>query len=126
MLLGFIAWRTTRSPGLPPVPAEAQQWYERGTEALREGAYLRARGNLEEATRLFDRYALAYARLAEADTELDDEGAAQTRLLRLSDLVPDRVAPARGRGLRVRAVRSLVLHNPDAAIAAYRELTPAP
>jgi tetratricopeptide (TPR) repeat protein/predicted Ser/Thr protein kinase len=123
VLLGFIAWRTTRPTGLPPVPAEAQLWYQRGTEAIREGAYLRARSNLEEATRLFDRHALAYARLAEADTELDDESAAQRRLLRLSDLVPDESRLAKDEGLRVRAVRGLVLHNPDTAITAYRELT---
>ena len=123
IIVGFALWRMTRPSGLPPVPAEAQQWYERGTEALREGAYLRARGNLEEATRVFDLYALAYARLAEADTELDDERKAQTRLLRLADLVPDESRLPRDEALRVRAVRSLVLHNPDAAIAAYRELT---
>ncbi len=123
VLLGFIAWRTTRSPGLPPAPVEAQQWYERGTEAVREGAYLRARSNLEEATRLFDRYALAYARLAEADSELDDEDAAGRRLLRLSELVPDASQLPPEERLRVDAVRALVLHNPDSAIASYRELT---
>jgi len=123
VLLGFFVWKMTRQPGLPPVPAEAQQWYERGTEALREGAYQTARSNFEEATRLFDRYALAYARLAEADTELDDEGAAQRRLLRLSSLVPDESRLSREERLRVRAVRALVLHNPDDAVAAYRELT---
>jgi eukaryotic-like serine/threonine-protein kinase len=122
-IAGIVLWRMKQPEGLPSASAEAQQWYERGTEAVREGAYLRARGNLEEATRLFDRFALAYARLAEADTELDDERKAQTRLLRLADLVPDESRLPTDEGLRVRAVRSLVLHNPDAAIAAYRELT---
>ena len=77
------------APGSAGGTRRSTEWYERGTEAVREGAYLRARSNLEEATRVFDRYALAYARLAEADTELDDEDAAGRRLLRLSELVPD-------------------------------------
>ena len=123
-IAGIVLWRMKQPEALPPVPAEAQQWYERGTEALRDRRLPSGKLHLlEEATRLFDRFALAYARLAEADTELDDERKAQTRLLRLADLVPDESRLPTDEGLRVRAVRALVLHNPDAAITAYRELT---
>jgi serine/threonine-protein kinase len=123
VIAAVIVWRMTQPDDLPPVPADAQRYYDRGTEALREGAYLVARTNLEEATRLFDRYALAYARLAEADTELDEEDTAQRRLVRLSTLVPDKSRLPEEERLRVRAVEAIVLHDPDAAVAAYRDLT---
>src|SRR6185436_19405186 len=45
--------------------------YERGVEAMREGAYFRATGLLNQAVKADDKYALAHARLAEAWTELD-------------------------------------------------------
>jgi tetratricopeptide (TPR) repeat protein len=115
-------WRWTRPSPLPTPTADARRWYEQGTEALREGTYHKARTNLEEATRVFPDFALAYARLAEADVELDDERSAQRRLLRLSELVPEESRLADEERLRVHAVRALVLHDLEAAISAYREL----
>ena len=112
----------TRPPRLPPPPEDARRWYLRGTEAIREGADDTGRAALEEATRKFPQYALAYARLAEADAELDDQGFAQKRLLRLSALVPDETRLPSDEQLRVRAVRSLGLRDVDAAVNAYADV----
>ena len=74
-----------------PVPqptAEARQWYQRGTESIRNGAYYSGRLALEEAVRLFPAFPQAYARLAEAHSELDEEREAQNALLRVTQLPP--------------------------------------
>jgi tetratricopeptide (TPR) repeat protein/predicted Ser/Thr protein kinase len=118
----FAVWHWTQGAGLPPVPPDADRWYRRGTEALRDGAFQSARIELEQAVRLFPQHALAYARLAEADAELDDTGAAQTHLLRLSSLVPDESRLSSDDQLRVRAVRDILLRNVDSSVAALQEL----
>jgi tetratricopeptide (TPR) repeat protein len=116
------SWYWTRPPRLPLAPPDARQWYDRGVEAIREGAYHSGRRALEEATNRFPQYALAYARLAEADTELDDEGSALKRFARLSQVVPDESQLPDDERLRVRAVRALVLRDMDVAMAALGEL----
>lgn len=107
---------------LPAPPSEAAGWYQRGIEALREGSYTSARRSLEEAVRLSSTYAMAHARLAEALTELDDEGGAQAALLRVSALVPDQSRLADVDRLHLDAIRATVLRDYDAAIAAYQRL----
>ncbi len=115
-------WRWSQGTGLPPVPPEADQWYRRGTEALRDGAFQSARLALDHAVAISPQHALAYARLAEADAELDDERAAQTHLLRLSSLVPDESRLSADDQLRVRAVRDSLLRNVDNVVAANQAL----
>lgn len=61
----------------------ADVWYRRGTEALREEVYHTARKAFDQAVEIFPQHALAYARLAEADAELDDPQSAQANLLRV-------------------------------------------
>ena len=116
-------WMTPRA--LPPVPVEAARWYERGVEALREGAYRSGQLALDEAVRLHPGFALAHARLAEAHAELDDERAAQQQLLRLSSLVPNESRLPVGERLRITGLRALVLRDLDASVAAYTRLTDA-
>jgi serine/threonine protein kinase/predicted Zn-dependent protease len=120
--VAFGVWRFTQGTGLPSVPPDADQWYRRGTEALRDGAFQSARIALQRAVDLFPQHALAYARLAEADAELDDERSAQTHLLRLSSLVPDESQLSTDDQLRVRAVRETLLRNVDNAVKALQEL----
>ncbi len=118
-------WQWMAPRALPPVPPEAARWYERGVEALREGAYRSGQLALDEAVRLHPGFALAHARLAEAHAELDDERAAQQQLLRLSSLVPNESRLPVGERLRVAGLRALVLRDLDASVAAYTRLTDA-
>jgi tetratricopeptide (TPR) repeat protein len=114
-------WMRNRANALPPVPEEANRWYERGTKAIREGAYVSGRTALEKSIALFAPHVLAYARLAEADAELEDNASAQKRLLQAASFGAESSLPADER-LRLRAVRALVLRNVDDAVTAYREL----
>ena len=115
-------WIWTRPRPLPPVPALSQQWYERGTDAIRDGAYFSAIQALEEAIREFPAHVLAYARLAEAQAELDNEEAAKTALVHVSKLVPDESRLPKTEGLRLQAARGLVLRDVDSAVSLYRQL----
>jgi serine/threonine-protein kinase len=116
------AWFWNRGGGLPPVPPEADVWYQRGTEAIREGAYHSGRKALEQAVAIFPQHVLAYARLAEADAELDDAGAVKDDLLRVNQLAPDETRLPAPERLRLQALRFLVLREVDTSIALYRQL----
>ncbi len=116
-LIGSLAWWLGLG-GLPRVPNEAELAYRTGTDALREGAYYKASSAFEKAVGLFEGYALAYARLAEARAELDDKRGAQESLLKVQ--LPWRT-PKEER-IRVEAIKALVLRDMDEAIAAYRRL----
>jgi tetratricopeptide (TPR) repeat protein len=117
VIAGWWLWSRSGSHANPP--PGAARWYAQGVEALRDGAYVGARASLEEAIKLFPDYALAYSRLAEACTELDDDGAAQVALLRVTALNARLPADER---LRLDAVRSLVLREYDQAIEAFTTL----
>ena len=115
-------WIWTRPRPLPPVTALSQQWYERGTDALRDGAYFTAVQNLQEATNASPDHALAYARLAEAHVELDDETAAKDDLVRLNSIVSNEYRLPEIEMLRLQAARALVLRYVYSAVALYRRL----
>ena len=115
-------WIWTSARALPPVPAAAERWYERGGEAIREGAYHNGQLALQEAVRLFPSFPVAHARLAEALAELDDERGAQAQLLRLSSVLPDESRLQEDDRLRVQGTRALVLRDLDGSVAAYRRL----
>ena len=122
MLAAVGGWIWTRPRPLPPVPADSQQWYERGTDAIRDGAYFQAVQMLEQATKAFPDHALAYARLAEAQAELDNETAAKDALVRLSNVVPNESRLPEIERLRLQAARALVLRDMDSAASLYRRL----
>jgi tetratricopeptide (TPR) repeat protein/predicted Ser/Thr protein kinase len=115
---GWWAWSASR--GLPAAPADAARWYQRGVEAIREGAYHSGQRALEQAIQLFPTYPIAYARLAEALAELDDERGAQAQLLRLSSVLPDESRLPEDDRLRLRGTRALVLRDLEASLAAYQ------
>jgi tetratricopeptide (TPR) repeat protein/predicted Ser/Thr protein kinase len=110
---------------LPPVPAEAQRWYEQGTAALRDGAYLTARRRFEKAVQLHDAYPLAHARLAEARAELDDLDGAKDSLLYVQTLVPDLSRLPRTDVLNLEGIRATVGRRFDAAVHAFEGLAAA-
>jgi tetratricopeptide (TPR) repeat protein len=117
---GIWTWRQTR--GLPSVPPASDVWFRRGTEALREGGYYRAKKELEQAVALHPAHALAHARLADVSAELDDPAAAKDHLLRLAELVPDESRLPADERLRLQAVRAFVLRDVDRAIDLWQEL----
>ena len=119
-LAGWWGWSATRT--LPTAPADAARWYQRGVEAIREGAYHSGQRALEEAIRRFPNYPMAYARLAETLAELDDERGAQSQLLRLSSILPDESRLPEDDRLRLQGTRALVLRDLDASLAAFERL----
>lgn len=121
-LAAFALWTFSRPPPLPPAPPDAEGWYVRGVEHLREGGYESARAALNEATRLHPSYVQAYSRLAEALSELDNDRGAQQALLQVSSLVPNQASLTPEDSLRVEAVRASVLHQHEQAVANYRSL----
>jgi tetratricopeptide (TPR) repeat protein/predicted Ser/Thr protein kinase len=114
----FWTWNAARA--LASAPPAAARWYQRGAEAIREGAYHSGQRALEEAIRLFPEYPIAHARLAEALAELDDERGAQTQLLRLSSVLPDESRLPEADRLRLQGTRALVLRDLEASVAAYK------
>ena len=117
---GAVAWWRWPVPP-PPVPVDAARWYERGTANIRDGAFHSATIALTEAVRIHRDYPQAYARLAEAQTELDEEQEAQASLVRASAYeAGSRLAE--DERLRLVAISSLVLREFGSAIAAYQSL----
>jgi tetratricopeptide (TPR) repeat protein len=114
-------WRWLR-PSMPPPPADAQVWFQKGTEALREGAYYSAAKAFEEGIRQFPDAPTSYARLAEARAELDDQAGAHDALLKLSEHFPNEsVLPVDDR-LRVEAMRWLVTRDLEKSVGAYNQV----
>lgn len=85
----WVVSRLWRTSPYRPTP-EASTWYDRGTEAIRAGTYYQASKALEQSIKLDPRFALAYARLAEAYVEIDYPEKAKEELLHALALVPDR------------------------------------
>ena len=119
LLLGVTRWwRPT--PHQPS--AEAQRWYDKGADALRDGAYYQASKALERAVIVDDKFALAHARLAEAWTELDYSDKAKDALLRVSSLVPDRSVLPELDALYLDAVSAMVTRDYPKAVASYSQI----
>jgi len=118
----FTAWRLTRPRPLPTAPPEAARWYELGTEYLRDSSYATAERALKEALRLYSNYPQALARLAEAQTALDEERDAASSVLRLAGLVGDTSRVAGVDGIRLVAVRALVQPDLPAAVQGYQRI----
>ena len=78
-------------------PAEAVAWYNRGTSAIREGAYFQASKALERALEIDDAFALARVRRAEAYAEIGLTDRARGNCCRAMALLPDRSYVVRGR-----------------------------
>jgi len=63
----------------------ALNWYEQGTMALREGSYLEATSELQQAVLADPKFSVAHARLADAWAELDFTGTAEHEMLLASN-----------------------------------------
>ncbi|MBA3763848.1 MAG: tetratricopeptide repeat protein [Chthoniobacterales bacterium] len=109
-----------REPHRPT--AEAQRWYETGTNALRDGAYFQASKALERAIATDNNFPLAHARLAEAWMELDYVDKAKDELLRVATLVPDRSALPRSDLLYLEAISATVSNNFAQSVESYQQI----
>jgi tetratricopeptide (TPR) repeat protein/predicted Ser/Thr protein kinase len=104
----------------------AVQWYEIGTDALRNGAYHRASKALQQAIAIDGNYALARARLAQAWTELDYIDNAKDELLAIQGLT-EAAAISEKDSLYLDAIRGMATRKFSEAIKAYTaiaELSP--
>jgi tetratricopeptide (TPR) repeat protein len=129
LALGLTLWWAfvPSRVGQQPSSTEAKVWYERGTEALRSGAYSQAKKALSMAVGLDEKFALAHARLAEAWIEMGYADEAKDEMLRVSALVPDRSVLEHADELSLEAINALVSNDFPRAIKAYDEsvrLTP--
>jgi serine/threonine protein kinase/tetratricopeptide (TPR) repeat protein len=120
-LAGWAIARFWKPAPYVPLPA-ALDWYNRGTEAMRNGAFLQATLALKQAIRSDDKFALAHARLAEAWTELDYSDEAKNEMLRVAELVPDRSKLPRVDALYLEAIHAAVTGDFPNSLKAYREI----
>lgn len=119
----LVVWAIVRerrsAPHVPSGPARAA--YDRGVEALRNGAFLQAEKAFEQAIGIDDKFALAHARLAEALTQLDYSDRAKDELLRVHRLADTSTYPELER-LRFEAINATVTRDFGIAIAAYKRI----
>jgi len=99
-------------------PPAAKQWYDIGTEALRNGANHQASKALSQAIAIDSNYALARARLAQAWTELDYIDKAKDELIAIQGLsrgaaITDKDA------LYLEAIRAMVAREFKEAVKSY-------
>ncbi|MEO8434513.1 MAG: tetratricopeptide repeat protein [Pyrinomonadaceae bacterium] len=116
---GLIAWRWWRPTPYQP-SAEAQRWYDVGTNALREGAYYQSSKALERAVAADERYMLAHARLAEALVELDYSDRAKDELLRVT--AADRSGLSSKDLLYLDAITATARHDYAKSIELFRQI----
>jgi serine/threonine protein kinase/Tfp pilus assembly protein PilF len=117
---GYLYWR---SPSLPEPKAEARELYERGGDAMREGAYYKAAELLERAVKVDEKFALAHARLAETLAELDFLDRAMESLITANQLIPERSALGEKDAFYIDAIRASIRRDWGAAARAYAEVS---
>jgi serine/threonine protein kinase/Tfp pilus assembly protein PilF len=114
----FLMFRPKRHAPL----AEAQTYYNIGTNFLREGAYHQASKALEKAISIDPEFALAHARLGEAYYELDYGEKSKEELLRANALVPDRSVLDDIDSRYLEAINAVAVNNNARAVELYKEI----
>jgi tetratricopeptide (TPR) repeat protein/predicted Ser/Thr protein kinase len=105
------------------VPTADDEFYRRGTDYVRAGAYHSARLALTTSIEQFGgSHPQAHLRLAEAYSELDDVEAAQQALLTVEKLLGSGSRLSPDDRLLVQALRALLSRDLTASVAAYRAL----
>jgi serine/threonine protein kinase/Tfp pilus assembly protein PilF len=120
--LSVLAFAQLTRPRAHVPTAEAKAWYDRGTEALRDGAYYQASKLFENATKADPQFALAHARLAESWMELDYSDRAKDEMLIVKSLVPDSSVLPKLDALYLDAVSATVTRDFNTAIKNYNEI----
>ncbi len=106
-------------------PPEAVVWYERGTSAIREGAYFQATKALERALSLDSAFAMAHARRADAYAEMGLTERAREDLLQAMALLPDRSTLSAIESTHVDAVAATLARDFRTAIEKYAVIADA-
>ena len=122
VLAAIGMWRWRMPEPLPVPTPDAEQWYRRGTEAVRDGSFYRGQNALQRAVELFPEFPQAFARLAEAQSELNQDNDARLALLRVNAIVPDQSRLPADDRLRLDAIRARVLGDMDIAVQSYQRL----
>ncbi|HEX5889570.1 MAG TPA: tetratricopeptide repeat protein [Pyrinomonadaceae bacterium] len=104
-----------------PSPA-AKQWYDIGTDALRNGAFHQASKALQQAIQIDGNYALARARLAQAWTELDYIDNAKDELLAIQGLTRNGMAITEKDALYLDAITAMATRDFREAVKAYSSI----
>ncbi|MDX6711126.1 MAG: eukaryotic-like serine/threonine-protein kinase [Blastocatellia bacterium] len=120
-LAGWVGWQLLRPAAHKPT-VDALRWYERGTNALRDGAYFQASQMLQEAVKADDKFALAHARLAEAYIALDNSDGAKDELLAIQPAMANASSLSKLDALRLTAVNAMARRNLQEAINAFSEI----
>ncbi len=120
VLVGVWAVSYLSRPPIYVPPAHALNLYNQATDAMRDGAYQKASGLLQEAVEIDNKFALAHARLAEAWTELDYLDRARDELFKIKDI--DINTLSREDALRYDAITSMVRRDYPAAIKTYQQI----
>ena len=118
VIAALVYWwpRSTYKPS-----AAALNWYERGTDNVRNGAYFQASKALAQAIEIDNNYALARARLAQAWTELDYYDRAKDELL-VATNIASRTPLAKTDQLYLEAITATVTRDFKAAVNAYTQI----
>jgi tetratricopeptide (TPR) repeat protein len=106
-------------------PPEAVAWYNRGTSAIRDGAYFQATRALERALEIDNAFALAHVRRAEAYAEIELTDRAREELLQAMALLPDRSSLSDAESTYVDAVAATLSRNLRTAIEKYSHIVDA-
>lgn len=124
LVVALAVWAVVRwwKPTPYKPSAVAQEWFNKGTDALREGAFWQAGKSLDKAVQEDPNFALAHAYLAEAWWELDYSDRAKNELMRVTALVPNRQLLPRDQELYLEAINATVSRDFPAAINAYKNL----
>ena len=122
LVLVAVAWRSIRR-SYPPEPSpEAKRLYQAGTDAFRNGSYVKASKLFEQAIQIESRFPLAHARLGETWMDLDYEERATSEMLRVTELAPDLSSLPPLDVLYVQAISATVRRNYQGAIENLEEI----
>jgi serine/threonine protein kinase/Flp pilus assembly protein TadD len=100
---------------------EVKEWYDKGSNDLREGTYFKATKALAMAVQLDQKYPLTHARLAEAWTELDFTGEAEREMLHATSPQPE-ITFSSEESRYVNAIRNTLIHDYSAAAQNYEAI----
>jgi tetratricopeptide (TPR) repeat protein len=114
-LVIWVVWYMQQLSAHVPEPPVAAL-YEQGVDAMREGSYYKASGLLTQAVERDDKFALAYARLAEARLEMDYPESAKDAMLNVRALAPEFSVYERPDALYLEAIAATLRQNYAAAV----------